>query len=368
MALLVAAPARATDPFHPDPRPAAGASHRDATYLVSGSGTVKFDWYRPEDAGRESRSPAIVFLNTLAERSQRDHPIYRGWAVAALQERMVAVLPDAAPDFEAGLDALLAHLVAHASEMGIDPQRIGVYAASANVSKALPVVADPKRHSIRAAAFYYGFSDSVVFRPDLPLLLVRAGLDRPPLNERLEGIMASALKANAPVTLLNLPGARHGFEGVDDDVVSREATTQTLRWMKSVLEPEYQAAIRARLPLAEAASAVLRGDGARAAALYAPLVEASPDDASLRLGFGEALLLAGRIKEARAQFDRLKGAGLGYRDLGLPASRAAMADGDHAAAIAWLASIPRRFRPPTLATAPEYQPLRERADFRALFE
>ncbi len=366
--LLVTAPhPLAADPFHAPAAAGLAGGHRNVRYASFAGHDVVLDWYRSPHASASKRLPAIILLSTLADRSQRDHALYLGWAALATARGMVAVLPDAAPDFDAGFDALLEHLREHAAEMGVDAERIGVYAASANVSRAMPAVADGRRDLVRAAAFFYGYSDSMVFRRDLPVLLVRAGLDRPGMNENLGRVLSEAVAANAPFTLLNLPAAHHGFELLDDDLVSREATERAMDWLKSVLDTRYQAAVRARLPLADAAAAMQRGDAARAAGLYAPLVASSPGDASLRLALGEALLEAGRAKEAREHFEQLRGAGLGPRDLALPAARAALADGDPAAAVAWLRTIPRRFLPASLEGDANFLPLADRADFRALF-
>lgn len=48
--------------------------------------------------------------------------------------------------------------------------------------------------------------------------------------------------------------------------------------------------------------------------------------------------------------------------------RACLRAGDEDAAVAWLASIPPRHRPSSLATDLDFEALRDRADFRALFE
>jgi hypothetical protein len=45
-----------------------------------------------------------------------------------------------------------------------------------------------------------------------------------------------------------------------------------------------------------------------------------------------------------------------------------MRKGDADAAVAWLRSIPTRFLPTAVRDEPVFAPLRERADFRALFE
>ena len=84
-------------------------------------------------------------------------------------------------------------------------------------------------------------------------------------------------------------------------------------------------------------------------------------------GFGEALLGEGQFALACTELEKLKGKGLGPRDLGVPAARACMQSGNGDAAIAWLKSIPQRFLPRDLDKDPVFAPLRNRADFKALF-
>jgi len=76
------------------------------------------------------------------------------------------------------------------------------------------------------------------------------------------------------------------------------------------------------------------------------MVAARPDDARLRLSYGEALLGSGQAAAACSEFDTLRDRGLGYRDLGRPAARACMQKGDPDEAITWLRSIPPRYLPP----------------------
>ena len=172
---------------------------------------------------------------------------------------------------------------------------------------------------------------------------------------------------NAPVTLLNYPGGHHGFEIVDDEDATREVIDTTLEFVKRATSPTYQASLRRGMPEATAAAAVASGDFASAARSYAELVKAKPDDARLRLSYGEALLGASKFAEACAELDKLKGKGLGPRDLGLPAARACLQKGDADAAIGWLKSIPQRYLPRDIEKDPAFAPLRDREDFKALF-
>lgn len=57
---------------------------------------------------------------------------------------------------------------------------------------------------------------------DLPLLWVRAGLDSERTNATITRLASLALSQNAPLTLVNHPTGQHGFEGRDDNAVTRE--------------------------------------------------------------------------------------------------------------------------------------------------
>jgi predicted Zn-dependent protease len=113
---------------------------------------------------------------------------------------------------------------------------------------------------------------------------------------------------------------------------------------------------------------VQAGNFAEAAKTYAALVTSRPDEPTLSLAYGEALLGDKQFAAACAEFEKLKGKGLGYRDLGLPAARACMQKGDTEAAIAWLRSIPQRFLPPSVAKEPVFASIQDRPDFQALFQ
>ena len=71
---------------------------------------------------------------------------------------------------------------------------------------------------------------------------------------------------------------------------------------------------------------------------------------------------------ACTELEKLKGKGLGPRDLGVPAARACMQKGDADAAIAWLKSIPQRYLPHALEKDPIFAPIQNRPDFKALFQ
>jgi dienelactone hydrolase len=322
------------------------------------------DLYKP-DVASGVKVPALVFFNraTGADRSGR---FYASWARAAASKGLMAILPDLRDGTEAAdFRLLLSHLERHAAEQGIDS--IAVYAGSGNVFSAFPVVEDPNLTSIKAAVMYNGTANVPQFRLDLPVLYVRAGLDRPGVNESITRLAAVAVSQNAPLTLVNYGGGHHGFEGADDNDATRQVIDDTLEFVKRATSARYQSALRAALPEAKAAGYVQTGKFHEAAGAYAALVASRPDDARMRLAYGEALLGDGQAAVACSELDKLRDKGLGYRDLGLPAARACLQKGDPEGAVAWLSTIPPQYLPPSVGEDPSFAPLRDRADFRALF-
>jgi dienelactone hydrolase len=290
------------------------------------------------------------------------------WARAGIARGITVVVPDTAgQSVGTVLDGWLAYQREHAQALGVDADAVAVFAPSGFVSAALPYVEDPRHTQVKAAVFYYGTGAVQQFRLDLPIMFVRAGLDRPGLNGTFDRLMSTALAQNAPVTIANHSGGPHAFDVVEGGPISDALRDRALTFVREALSAEHRAALNARLAEAHAAGAMASGEATRAAAEYAALVAARPDDQRLRLSHGEALLEAGRPREACDALAPLRGRGLGARDLGVPAARACALAGDLAVAVDWLRSIPKPFRPIQLAEDPAFQRLRSLPEFQALF-
>jgi dienelactone hydrolase len=364
-ALTLASSASAQDaPLAFPPRDPRVQMSPDVLYASGPEAALRMDVYRTEEG---SRKPALVFF-IRAMGPERHQPVFDAWARAAAGRGLVAILPDLRAGHEAeDVDRVHAYLAAHAADLNVDADNTAVFAVSGNVASALPAVEDPRRTWITAAAMFYGAAPVPELRRDVPLLLVRAGLDRPGVGVNILRLVERALQDNVPLTLLNEQTGHHGFDLVDRDAATRAAVEQTLDFVARATARDYQAALRAGAPEAAAAAHVANGRFAEAAAAYRPLTLAQPDNATLRLSYGEALLGSGQFAEACAVFDQLRNKGLGARDLGLPAAEACLKKGDADAAIAWLRSIPPQFRPPTLRENPAFAALRGRPEFLALF-
>jgi tetratricopeptide (TPR) repeat protein len=307
-------------------------------------------------------------MNAIGSPAMRNWPIYTGWATAATAHGFAAInVETRAGSVDADLDALAAYLRGHAADLNVDPDRIAVYAASANASAGLPIIQDPNRAWIKAAAIYYGAGSVENYRSDIPLLWVRAGLDNALLNRMIDEAAARSVRQNVTASVINYPGGRHGFESLDDTETTRDVIGQTFQFFRKSLDPSWRAAMSAGRLGADAAGAAFLGDYERAVSLYSQIVDEKAT-ANLRLLYGNALLGARRYKDARAQFDRAKQlGGLGPRDLGVPAAIACALDGDGDAAIAWINGIPKQYRPASLQQEAAFEKLRGRSDFQELF-
>ena len=366
----LAHPANAQQPssfFYPVPSRDSYSITRDVQFGLTDSVRLLMDVYRPTP--HSAKRPALIFFHTKFAASQPRSPVIVAWSQIAAANGLVGIFPDLrAGSAAADLQQLLGHLTQNADRYGLDAEAIAIWAASGNAATALPILQDPQQTAVKAAVIYYGGgSDIKEFRRDLPMLLIRAGLDRPPVNARFDDMAKALLTQNAPVTIINNSAGYHAFENRNDDAATRLMVDATIDFVKRATSASYQLAIRGGLTESTAAARIAMQDFRTAAQLYADLVQARPNDASLRLAYGEALLGAGQYSAACAEFEQLKGKGLGPRDLGLPAARACILKGDPEAALAWLRTIPRQFLPPSVESDAAFVSLRDRPEFAALF-
>jgi dienelactone hydrolase len=367
IAILSAATVWAQSPRRAFPPPSPDVTvDSNVQFGTAGAVPLEMDLYQlPRAAGRTR--PALIFF-TRGSGSDRQWAFYVAWARSVASHDIVGIIPDLRNENQAhDFQSLVDYLTRHGTELGVDTAAIAVYAASGNVYTALPLLENPRQTAIKSAVIYYGAAPVTTFRRDLPVLYVRAGLDRPDVNREIGTLATRAVTQNAPVTLLNHATGYHGFEELNDDDATRDVIARTIEFVRHTTSAGYRAALSAGLREADAAASVETGDYRQATSIYAELVRSRPDDARLRLSYGEALLGDQQYAAACTLFDSLKGKGLGYRDLGVPASRACAQAGKPDAAVAWIASIPPQFRPSSLASDSAFVSLHGRSDFRALF-
>ena len=138
--LALGAPASAQEfrLFYPAPSPSSFEVLTEQAY-----GPLRMDVYRPRQAA--APLPTLILFNAVSG-ADRAQPFFKAWAEIAASKGLLTIMPDLRSDtLEQDFDALLAHLAAHGGDLGADRERIAVYAGSANVSRSLPLVSNPRR-------------------------------------------------------------------------------------------------------------------------------------------------------------------------------------------------------------------------------
>ena len=237
---------------------------RDVPYRTTDAGALTMDIYYPPDAKDGARIPAVVFVigfsDLGAERLMgckfKEMESYISWGKLAAASGLAAITyttTDPATDVR----ALFAHFRRNAASLGIDGDRIGVWACSGNVPLALSVLMQESREYLKCAVLCYGYmldidgSTAVAdaskkfgfanpcagksvddLPPEMPLFVVRAGRDETPhLNETIDRFLVHALACNLPITFANHPAAPHAFDLFHDSELSRESIRQILAFM-----------------------------------------------------------------------------------------------------------------------------------------
>lgn len=242
---------------------------RDIKYLSDQGTSLTVDMYYPPGFKFESHLPAVLVIfgysNDAAKKlvgvRLKDWSWYRSWGKLIAASGMTALIYETDSP-EKDLNTLLQFLQDRADEFHIDKNRMGIYSCSANVPTALVNCMDVTKKYFRCAAFYYGFllmtdqknireieslSEKMGFsapklnaelklRDDLPLLIVRAGLDNVPyLNSTIDHFISKAVNQNLKINFINYSEGQHGFDAYDDNDLSREILKKTIDFWKFYL-------------------------------------------------------------------------------------------------------------------------------------
>jgi hypothetical protein len=237
---------------------------RDEVYRVTDAGALTMDLYYPPDSKARARMPAVVFVIGYSDVGAqailgckfKEMGSYVSWAQLMAASGVVAITytnREPASD----LQALLQYVRQNAGPLGIDENRIGVWACSGNVPLALSVLME-KAQPLKCGVLCYGLmldlegatavadaartwrfvnacaGKSLDDLPrDVPLFIARAGRDETPgLNEALDRFLVQALNRNLPVSFVNHAEAPHAFDLFHDSVTSREIIRQILGFMR----------------------------------------------------------------------------------------------------------------------------------------
>ena len=165
---------------------------------------------------------------------------------------------------DAGADVadLVVHVRTNAASLGVDPERLALWAFSGG-GPFLSAALRERPGWLRAVVAYYAVLDlqqpppgpDSGLSPELraafspvkalgtdakatpPILVARAGLDNPWLNDGADRFVAAALARGATLDLMSHPQGRHGFDILDDDARSKAIIRRTLEFLRAALEP-----------------------------------------------------------------------------------------------------------------------------------
>lgn len=171
--------------------------------------------------------------------------MYRGYAAAAAKRsvaggvvahslsRRITLIERAAAEVAAGVDRLRA-------APGIDPDRIALWFFSGSGLLATRWLERAPSWLRCVAATYPRFSlpddlpdlptaiDAIARAPRLPIVLTRAGLERPILAAAVEQFIGAATSSGANLEIIDVPHGHHGFDFLDHTDESRAAVRQAL--------------------------------------------------------------------------------------------------------------------------------------------
>jgi hypothetical protein len=240
--------------------------NKNIEYFAGQGTSLTVDMYYPPAFKFESNLPAVLVIfgysnsatKKLVGGILKDWSWYISWGKLIAASGMAALIYETDSP-EKDLDILLQFFQDRGDEFCIDKNRLGIYSCSANVPTALVNCMDETRKYFRCAAFYYGFflmtdtedipeieslsekmgfstpqlNDALKLRDDLPLLIVRAGLDNTPhLNSTIDHFISKAVSQNLPINFINYPKGQHGFDAYDDNDQSREIIKKTIDFWK----------------------------------------------------------------------------------------------------------------------------------------
>ena len=243
---------------------------RDIVFKTVGDLSLKLDLYAPAEQGPASARPVVLLVSggdaTADTLRTREIGLYisysqllaaSGFAAIPFEHRGLegySQLREVGED----MDDCVAYVRANASSLGIDPERICIWAFSSGPIYGWRTAFRDAPPYIRCAVAYYGgmtllnktyfhfspeevllcreFSAVHYLREDPagipPLFVARAGMDRPFVNESIDEFVQLAIANNIPITFMNHPTGAHGFDMLNDDARSREIIRATLEFIK----------------------------------------------------------------------------------------------------------------------------------------
>jgi acetyl esterase/lipase len=212
--------------------------------------TGRADLYLPGGGGP---SPAIVFVPggpvpAGLQPAPRDWPVFAGYGRYAASQGAVGVTVDhrlhGLGDYPRAAGDLAAAIEAVRADPRVDAQRVALWFFSGGGLLSADWLAAPPPWLRCLAATYPVLAPlpgwagvDARFRPAtavaaagrLPIVLTRAGLERPEIAATVAGFLAAASRSGTAVEVIDVPDGHHGFETVDHTEQARQAVRRAVR-------------------------------------------------------------------------------------------------------------------------------------------
>ncbi len=237
--------------------------NRDVEFVVPGGRALAMDIYYPPAPSATLR-PAIFIPSAYPDPGFEARLGLRfkdiGWASSCARLAAASgVIAITATNVEPAVDAAatLDHVRQHATALGIDASRLGLWACSGHGPLALWLLMENAATPLRCAVLSYAYTldpdgqfgiaetgrqfgfvvpvsgKSVADLPEATaIFLARAGQDEfAHLNDAMDHLTQAGLKENRSITLVNHREGRHAFDILEDTDMSREVVKSILAFI-----------------------------------------------------------------------------------------------------------------------------------------
>ncbi len=277
-------------------------------YLTDAKGTEVIDIFTPQRAKANDKFPAVIFFNSAGEPptgKAKDWGVYQTFPRLVATQGMIGIsMTVDSTRIQDCLRALFEFIEKEGAKHNIDATRLGIYAASANVTQgAAYLMNETAAKGIKAAVLYYGGVPNMAYRKDLPVLFVVAETDFARNPQQYTGLWQKVSESRAPWTVMFASRMPHAFDAFADNDESRRIIQQTLNFWKTYLEPVPQPSWKPTLAR-EILAAGYGGNPNKMVELLAQWIAENPKDHVAYHQYGNALMQLQRFDEANTAFEK----------------------------------------------------------------
>lgn len=246
---------------------------KNNTYKRTPELDLQFDVYLPKNLQEGEQRPAVFLVHgdhwPDVLRDAKDWRCFETWGRLLAASGLIAVVfthrsTDGLMDAELVSDDIqdcINHVRNCASEFKINKDRIAMWASSGGVPVAINAAFAESRPYLKCLTFYYGymhlapgahygdpeapaellskFSALEMLKSGEfewpPLLIVRAGQDKPLLNASISEFVTEATKRNTSLSFINHSEGHHAFDNLDQLEESKTIIQQTVLFLKQQL-------------------------------------------------------------------------------------------------------------------------------------